>query len=564
MLLLVALASNPVVALPPRFVGPSTVQNPSFNGIPNTMMFDVEVSVASTGADGDHTARVGYVADDDYTTCTDAAVPWKWAPTQVFDSSSTRTWRLFDFVPGRAYRYKVVLGEDATGIRERCGTLATRANPTPRLPDTLAALNLQYEKSGAAIDTRYVLFDTNDCGTGSAGYYFVAIDPDEETIVWYLDVAALTGLRDGRGSGFQYHRGVTPEEDSLLVTMDKHLLYEWSFDGTEIHSWDFAPDGECDGLDDSVGPCVHHDVYESNETGRTYAIATRFSSVDAAGTAWEDHCGTGNSRFLDDGYLVLDDDWAITSDHFLMDDYGYDPTIDGGPNAEYYASRFDACDSGTWTSNFDPAYGVIDWTHANALAASSFGGREVLDYSLRQWDQVLRFDTATGDLLWRLSPNEDYNDWGTFRMAPGVVGPATFSEQHDVHATAEDTLMMVDNTGDPNGARVIEVVLARRPLSATIRRAWALVDASGAPLDCPLEGTARTVPGSQHVMSVCAAEYAFLEMDDPTGNSGTPPPLFVQLPDGTPDRICTAGGPMDRDEILGWHKVFPLASIGSF
>src|SRR6185295_9076175 len=137
-----------------------------------------------------------------------------------------------------------------------------------------------------------------------------------------------------------------------------------------------------------------------------------------------------------------------------------------------------------------------------------------------QWDQVLRFDPATGDLIWRLSPDEDYTDWGTFRMAPGVVGPATFSEQHDVHATGEDILMMVDNTGDPNGARVIEVVLARRPLSTTIRRAWALVDGSGAPLDCPLEGTAQMVRDSQHVMSVCSAEYAFLEMDDPSGNSG--------------------------------------------
>jgi hypothetical protein len=560
-MLLVALVSTSAMALPPRFVGATTVQHPSFNGIANTMMYDVGVTVASTGADADHTGMVGYVADDDYTSCTDGTVPWKWAPAQVFDTSSTRTWRLFNFVPGRAYRYKVVVGEAATGTRARCGALVTRADPTPRLPDTLAALNFQYEKSGATIATKYALFDTNDCG---AGYYFVAIDPIEETIVWYLDVAALTGLRNGRGSGFQYHRGATPEQDSLLVTMDKHLVYDWSFDGRELRSWDFAPDGECDGLDDSVGPCVHHDVSESNETGRTYAIATRFSSVDAAGTDWEAKCGTGTSRFLDEGYLVLDEDWTITSDHYLMDDYGYDPTVDGGPNADYYSTRFDACDSSTWTSNFDPAYGVIDWTHANALAASSFGGREVLDYSLRQWDQILRFDTATGDLLWRLSPHADYTDWGTIRIAPGVVGAANFSEQHDVHATGDDILMMVDNTGDPNGARVIEVVLARRPLGATIRRAWALVDGSGAPLDCPLEGTARTVPGSQHVMSVCANEYAFLEMDDPSGNSGTPPPLYVQLPDGTTDPICTTGGPSDRDEILGWHKVFPLANLGSF
>jgi hypothetical protein len=102
------------------------------------------------------------------------------------------------------------------------------------------------------------------------------------------------------------------------------------------------------------------------------------------------------------------------------------------------------------------------------------------------------------------------------------------------------------------------------PLSTTIRRSWALVDESGAPLDCPLEGTAQMVAGGQHVLSVCSAQYAFMELDDPSGNSGSPPPLFVHLPDGTSAPICTSAGPSDRDQILGWHKVFPLTNIGTF
>jgi hypothetical protein len=565
--LLVALVSMPARALPPRFTGPIAVRHPTFNGSANTMMYDVEVTVATTGADADHTAIVGYVADDDFTTCSDPAIPWKWARPQTFDTTDTRVWRLYNFVPGEAYRYRIVLGDEATGTRERCGMLETRANPTPRLPDNLAALNFQYEKSGASFDTQYVLFETDDCGAGTAGgagYYFVAVDPVAETIVWYLDIVALTGLRNARGSGFQYHRGPTPMDDSVLITINKHLLYEWAFDGREIDSWDFAPDNECDGLSGSVGPCIHHDVYKSNQTGNMYLLATRFSDVDPTGTAWEENCGTGTSYFLDDGYQVLDADWSVTDERFLMGDYGYDPTVDGGPRGERYAMRPDSCDSSNWTRTFDPAYGVIEWTHANALSASNFGAREVLDYSIRQWDQVLRFDPATGELLWRLSPHEGYTDWGTFRMAPGVVGEVTFSEQHDVHATGEDMLMMFDNNGDPNGARVLELVLSRRPLNTTIRRSWAIVDGSGAPLDCPLEGTAQMIPGSSHILSVCSAEYAFMELDDPSGNSGTPPPLFVQLPDGTSDPICTAAGPSDRDDILGWHKAFPMASIGSF
>jgi hypothetical protein len=564
--LLTALVSPPAMALPPRFDGPIAVRHPSFNGTANTMMYDVEITVATTGADADHTAMVGYVADDDFTTCADATVPWKWAPAQVFDASDTRTWRFYNFVPGTAYRYKVVLGEEATGTRERCGLLETRANPTPRLPAGLAAMNLQYETSASPFDTQYVLLETDDCGAGTpggAGYYFIAVDPAEESIVWYLDIIALTGLRNARGSGFQYHRGPTPAEDRILITINKHLLYEWAFDGTEIKALDFAPDNECDGLDGSVGPCIHHDVVKSNESGNTYTLATRLSDVDPIGTAWEENCGSG-SRFLDDGYRVLDEDWTVTSEHYLMGDYGYDPAIDGGPRAERFAMRPEACDSVNWTRTFDSTYGVIEWTHANALSASNFGEREVLDYSIRQWDQVLRFDSATGALLWRLSPNEGYTDWGPIDTAPGVVGEPTFMEQHDAHAVGADMLMMLDNNGDPNGARVLELVLGRRPISTTIRRSWALVDGAGDPLDCPLEGTGQFVPDSQHVLAVCSEEYAFMELDDPTGNSGTSPPLFVQLPDGTTDPICTTGGPSDRNQILGWHKAYPLATVGSF
>jgi hypothetical protein len=91
-----------------------------------------------------------------------------------------------------------------------------------------------------------------------------------------------------------------------------------------------------------------------------------------------------------------------------------------------------------------------------------------------------------------------------------------------------------------------------------------VVDAAGNPLECPLEGTAQNIPGSDHVMAMCAEAYAFVELDDPTGADGTSPPLFIQLPDGTPDDFCTSGGPSQRADILGWHKAFPMASIGEF
>jgi hypothetical protein len=285
--------------------------------------------------------------------------------------------------------------------------------------------------------------------------------------------------------------------------------------------------------------------------------------MDASGTPWEENCGTG-SRFLDDGYAVLESDWAVVDDRSLMTDYEFDPAIDGGPNAVHNAARRSACDSTIWGHAFDPAYGVIEFTHANALAVSSFGPNEVVDLSLREWDQVIRFDAETGDVVWRFSPDPDYSDWEKIEIADTIVGDDDFAEQHDVHAIDRDTLMMLDNSGNGPNARVLQIAMDRSTNVPTIEKAWAVVDTSGNPLACPLEGTAQTIPGSDHVLAMCAAEYAFVELDDLTGASGTAPPLFIQLPDGVPDDYCTADGPAARAAILGWHKAFPMETIGEF
>jgi hypothetical protein len=554
--LLVTLEAN---AATPRIVGRPTVEQPTIARIRNTLMYDVTVTVDGTAADADHAAAVGYVPDADFTSCTDASVPWKWARSQTFDVTDTRTWTLYNFVPGTAYRYTVMVGDPSGTVRVRCGTL-----PTPVLPTNLANLNLEFTKSGAPYDAKYLVLETNDCGAGGSGgakYYLVAVDIENEAIVWYLDVAAMTGRTAATGSGLRYQQGPTPDDDRVVTTVGQTYLYEWGFDGTEKNFWDFAPSDECDGMRGSNGPCVNHDLYVSDATGNTYALATKVSTDDAIGTAWEDACGTG-SRFLDDGFRVLDSSWSPIADHYLIDDYGYDPAVDGGPADDAFASRMGACDSTLWKRSFDPAYGVIEWTHPNAIAASSFGSREVIDLSLRDWDQVIRFDAETGNRLWSLSADPAYSDWGTLGIASGIVGRASFKAQHGVHAIAADTLMMFDNRGAGAESRVLEIELTRAPVAATIQKSWAVVDEVGDPILCPTEGTAELVPGSEHVMALCSSRHAFMELDDPTGNTGTPPPLFVGLP--RDDTFCLAGGPTSISDIKGWHKGYPAARIGEF
>jgi hypothetical protein len=181
-----------------------------------------------------------------------------------------------------------------------------------------------------------------------------------------------------------------------------------------------------------------------------------------------------------------------------------------------------------------------------------------------QWDQILRVNAATGAAIWTLSANAADSDWGTLNLAAGVTGAANFAGQHGVHAIANNKLMMLDNNGNsPDGSRVLQVGLTMPPRAATIEKSWAMVDAAGDPLECPLEGSGEQVPGStgSHVLAMCNDEYSIAELSDATGHTGTAPPLSISLP--TAD-FCSVGGPTDRGTIRGWHRAFPLATVGEF
>ena len=561
--LLLALLCLDARAVVPRFVGDPVVDNPSFDGVVNTMMYTVTVTVDGTASDADHTALVGFAPADEYTGCNTTA--WKWSRPKTFDTTDTRTWTLYNFLPDTAYYYRVRVGSGATA-RSRCGILETTAVPTPTIPTALAYLNIRYAKSGVPLDTKYVLLETDDCGAaggaiGGATNYVVVLDAENEAIVWYLDVAAAAGLLGGSSSGFRYARGATATADSIVMAIAHRYVFEFGFDGTTVGSHDFG-NAACEGSG-AEGPCLHHDVAKSEATGDVYALAGRLSPTTTTDTPWEDACGT-DTQFVDDGFQVLDSTFADAGQLYLMADAGYDPAVDPGPNGTRSPGRPGACSEGTWERLFDAPDGVIDWTHANSVAPSSFGGSEVIDVSLKEWNQVLRFDASTGELIWRLSDRRVDSDWGTVSVATGVVGPATFSDQHDVHAIGATTLLMLDNQGDSAGARALQLRLQSAPRTSVIEKAWAVVSGAGGQLGCGTEGTAQMIPGSENVLATCAGVTVIVELDDPTGNAGTPPPLAISLPDGDPEEFCAVGGPDERNMIRGWRRAFPLERVGEF
>jgi hypothetical protein len=536
------------------------------------MMYTVTATVDSVAADAAHTAVVGFT--EDYTTCTDLATAWKWAPAQIFDTTDTRTWTLYNFQPGTTYYYKVRVGGMGSGYRQKCGILETTAAPTPTIPTALGYLDIEYDKAGSSnpYSTKYVLMETGDCGgssTSMAGAkdYLVVLDVLNEAIVWYLDIEAVSGVRNATASGWRHHPGATAASGRILMLIGHQYFFEWAFDGTEIASYDFAPSGECAGDSGSSGPCVHHDVFRSDTTGRTYAIGARMTDLDATGTEWESACGT-DSHFVDDTIQTLTRMGTLATARSLMDDYGFDPLVDGGPNAATLAASRMACEAAPYAAEFDAAYGSIDWIHANSLVASRVGTQEVLDLSLKEWNQVIRFNATTGARIWTFSSDASVSDWGTLGISSGISGPAAFEGQHDAHFVGSTSMLLFDNLGDPTASRILRIAMttAAGTRSATIDRSWALVDAAGDPLVCPVEGSGREVPGTSgaSVLANCNDENTMVELNDATGATGTPPPLVIALPPSRTGRFCTSGGPTNSNDITGWHRAFPMTTVGVF
>jgi hypothetical protein len=462
-------------------------------------------------------------------------------------------------VPDTKYHYVVRTGYGGN-YKYSCGAL-----PAPTLPTAVAALNFQYEAAGPAHPylTRYVLLNMDDCGASgstSVGSHaqFIVLDTEAQTAVWSLDVSHMTGLEDPTVTGWRYQRATMETPARLLVLVDKRYLYDWTFDGGLRGFRDFG--ATC--ADDRTGPCAHHDVIQSEETGYTYAITSKVSNQDPTDTLWEE-CGT-ESKFVNDGFEVLDEEYRKMDEFYLMTDYDYDPTVDPGPYSRRVTSASGVCAASIWVNWLRGD--VIDWTHANSLDLSIVGGVEVLDISLHGWDQIVRVNADDGSWITTLGGDPDYSELGSLRMAKGIQGDATFSAQHDVHSVGYDTVMMLDNLGDNAGARVLRI--SNLSADPTIDRNWPLIDAAGKPMDCPVEGSAQEVPGTggDNVLSVCQDEFAIVELSEYHGDASSSghPPLFISLPDGETEDYCSVGGPANRRFLRGFYRVYPLASLGAF
>jgi hypothetical protein len=143
-----------------------------------------------------------------------------------------------------------------------------------------------------------------------------------------------------------------------------------------------------------------------------------------------------------------------------------------------------------------------------------------------------------------------------------------------VHEIEPDALILFDNEGNPGAtsgtyaSRVLDIAVTEGTSpSAEIAKSWALVDNDPtlvSPLSCEARGSGELVPADASgdtVLALCNASDVIEELNDPTGEQ-THPALYISLP-APPESVC-ASTSVPREEIEGWYRAYPLASLGDF
>ena len=125
---------------------------------------------------------------------------------------------------------------------------------------------------------------------------------------------------------------------------------------------------------------------------------------------------------------------------------------------------------------------TVNWTHGNALTRDGGG----ILVSFRNLDQVVRIDTGTGQVTWRLGGT------GNSFMIEGVEG-RPFAGQHGVRIDAAGRLLLFDNVGKAGDSRVERYVLDPARGVARLEASWGLAPS----VEGTLAGSVQELPGGR-------------------------------------------------------------------
>ena len=126
---------------------------------------------------------------------------------------------------------------------------------------------------------------------------------------------------------------------------------------------------------------------------------------------------------------------------------------------------------------------VVNWTHGNSLDLDADGNLVV---SHRTLSEVIKIDTRTGKILWRMGGSRNH-------FAFPESGPP-FLRQHGVRVV-EGGLVLLDNLGEVEGSRAERYVLDEPARTARLMAVYAPASA----IRASLGGATQNLPG-QHML----------------------------------------------------------------
>ena len=259
-----------------------------------------------------------------------------------------------------------------------------------------------------------------------AGDFLIAVNETGE-VVWYHRVGLPGGVdRDLRRL----------KNGDLLLLLPMSRIIEIDMLGNLVQMWHASLRNEGDiGSTPVAAEAFHHDVFEM-ENGNFLVLSHHVRLVDNFPTSDTDpDAPRETATVADDVVVEFARDGTIVNQWSMMDlldplRIGYGSI--GAGLAQYYPEVQEP---------------IRDWGHANAVVHDPRDDSIIV--SLRHQDAVVKFSRKTGEIIWILGPNENWDpdEFGDFLLTP--TNDMEFFWQYHQHAPMlnleSDTIIMYDN-----------------------------------------------------------------------------------------------------------------------
>jgi len=257
-------------------------------------------------------------------------------------------------------------GETAT----RMESFSTRSLPSDMPPLQVEASNPELAADGIRLID---VFRWNDENTGSDDNWGMIIGINKRgEVVWYhqADHRVFDANRIANGN--------------IIYNDDPHGIVEIDMAGNQVNRWESDEDFGRELSENEFG--VHHGIRQL-DNGEFLTLSTELRQIEGYIEPGSD------APVVGDVGLQFNRDGEVTASWSMFDVL-----------SDYRTRKRVGSTGPFWDSDYETE--TNDWTHGNAIEPGDEDG--TLIASLRHQDWVIKWDRETGDLLWRLGPEGDF------------------------------------------------------------------------------------------------------------------------------------------------------------